>query len=82
MAQKSFEPTEAQKTSLETTVQRRYSEELKRWPMGTSPNYSYEKDKGGTKTAAVTFYVGGKSFSADFKLQDNDSWYCQRDWRD
>lgn len=77
-----FEPTKAQEQALAAQVQVRYEDELKRWPKETTANYSYTKEKTGTKTATVVFYVGQMTFSADFKLVNGDSWYCTRDWRD
>lgn len=80
--QKQFEPTEAQKKTLSTAVEKRFEAELQRWPIETTANYSYSKDHAGAKTATVVFYVGQKSLSADFMLTADDSWYCTRDWRD
>lgn len=77
-----FEPTKAQAQALATMVEKHYEVELKRWPKETTANYSYTKEKTGTKTATVVFYIGQKTFSADFKLVGDCSWSCTRDWRD
>jgi len=80
--QKHFEPTEAQRAALVTTVEKRFEDERKCWPKETTGNYSFSKDQTGTKTASVVFYIGRKTFSADFKLLNDGCWYCTNDWRD
>lgn len=77
-----FEPTEVQKQVLVTKVEELYKDDLTRWPKGTTPTYSYEKDKTGTKTAAVKFHIGQMTLSADFKLVGDCSWTRTGDWRD